>query len=139
MVEAQEASAGETIPAEMVAVAENRLSTFDSVQEEISQRLNQIKEFIYENVQSTAPANPTRVLTNSYEAYMERLSFDQLNEIFRQDRAHWVENTKMIKRQTLENDEEMKKVWKEKFTLKKIPMDDYDSYGNQSCFEWPTD
>ena len=139
MVEAQEASAGETIPAEMVAVAENRLSTFDSVQEEISQRLDQIKEFIYENVQSTAPANPTRVLTNSYEVYMERLSFDQLNEIFRQDRAHWVENTKMIKRQALENDEEMKKVWKEKFTLKKIPMCDNGSYGNETYFEWPTD
>ena len=72
MVEAQEASAGETIPAEMVAVAENRLSAFDSVKEEVRERLNGLKKFIRENVQSTA--NPTGVLTKSEETYSEELN-----------------------------------------------------------------
>ena len=37
--EMKKASAGESIPAEMVAVAENRLSTFDRVKSDVKWRL----------------------------------------------------------------------------------------------------
>ena len=63
----------------MVAVAENRVATFNYVKEEIDtrmadvhERLDGVKSLIKENVQSTD--NPTGVLTKSVETYMDCLS-----------------------------------------------------------------
>ena len=144
MVEAQETSAGGTIPAEMVAVAEISLSTFEAVKGEIDSRMADFRErydgirtLIRENVQCTE--NPAGVLTMSYMTYMKCLScdIDRFDKLIQQDKAHWAENMEMIKSQALEIDEEMKKVGKEKFTLKKLPM--CGPVERKIDFEWPTE
>ena len=149
MVEARETSAGETIPAEMVAVAEISLSTFEAVKGEIDSRMADFRErydgirtLIRENVQCTE--NPAGVLTMSYMTYMKCLScdIDRFDKLIQQDKAHWAENMEMIKSQALEIDEEMKQDGKEKFTVKKLPLWDQDLRPENEKtidFEWPTE
>ena len=157
----------------MVAVAENRLACYLQVKSEVDTQMAQIHErvqnvkcIIKENVQSDE--NLSGVLTREETLYLECIEIKhvQLENLMRQDEAHWAENLEIIKRQAQEIQDEIKTflaqqqeqlqsminrslsmsrvssaiaVIKPKFTLRKLPMWGQQVHADQINFDWPTE
>ena len=103
------------MPAEMIATAENRMMSFTQVKKEIDSQMAVIKEkvdtviaTITGNVQSDE--NPTGLLMKGEAEYLKCLEINskRLEELMRQDEAHWAENLDMIKRQAGEIQDQIK-------------------------------
>ena len=87
----------------MIATAESRMTCFTLVKKEIDQQMKVIQEkvdiviaTIKANVQSVD--NPTGLLMRGEAEYLKCLQIknERLEELMRQDEAHWAENLDMI-------------------------------------------
>ena len=108
------------LPEEMIAVAENRISTFrqlkseiDSKMAEVHEGLSQVRQMVKGSVQTTA--NPEGLLTRNEAEYLMCLNLKhvEFEQLLQKDEAHWAQNLLIVKRQAGEIQEQTK-AWLEK-------------------------
>ena len=105
---------GKKLPEEMVAVAEQKLSGFNSLKSEIDdgmarahQELDGVRMKIRENILSNE--NTDGLLTGKYDDYIKclEINYRDLELLLRKDEATWTENLEITKRDAKEINEEL--------------------------------